>query len=43
MLQMIPAHSGPITANAFSPEGKFLATYSCQENRLSFWQVVIHI
>lgn len=36
--QMIPAHSNPITALAFSPDGKFLVSYSCGENRLSFWQ-----
>ncbi|XP_067003219.2 WD repeat-containing protein 7 isoform X2 [Anabrus simplex] len=36
--QMIAAHSASITANTFSPDGKFLATYSCSENRLSFWQ-----
>lgn len=40
--QMIPAHSAAITALAFSPEGKFLASYSCVENRLSFWQVRSH-
>lgn len=36
--QMIPAHGAPITALAFSPDGKFLVSYSCGENRLSFWQ-----
>ncbi|KAG5679319.1 hypothetical protein PVAND_008892 [Polypedilum vanderplanki] len=36
--QMIPAHSQPITALAFSPDGKYLVSYSCSENRLSFWQ-----
>ena len=36
--QMIPAHQQPITALAFSPDGKFLVSYSCPENRLSFWQ-----
>ncbi|KAJ9576412.1 hypothetical protein L9F63_006724, partial [Diploptera punctata] len=36
--QMIGAHNAAITANTFSPDGKYLATYSCNENRLSFWQ-----
>uniref|UniRef100_A0A1B6CWJ7 WD repeat-containing protein 7 n=1 Tax=Clastoptera arizonana TaxID=38151 RepID=A0A1B6CWJ7_9HEMI len=36
--QMIAAHNSPITALAFSPDGKFLVSYSCGENRLSFWQ-----
>jgi WD40 repeat protein len=35
---MIPAHAQPITALAFSPDGKYLVSYSCSENRLSFWQ-----
>ncbi|CAG9764387.1 unnamed protein product [Ceutorhynchus assimilis] len=34
----IPAHSGPVTACAFSPDGKFLVSYACSENKLSFWQ-----
>ncbi|XP_055913276.1 WD repeat-containing protein 7 [Eupeodes corollae] len=36
--QMIPAHTHQITALAFSPDGKYLVSYSCSENRLSFWQ-----
>lgn len=36
--QMIPAHQQPITALAFSPDGKYLVSYSCTENKLSFWQ-----
>ncbi|XP_055600330.1 WD repeat-containing protein 7 isoform X2 [Uranotaenia lowii] len=36
--QMIPAHTKPVTALAFSPDGKLLVSYSCAENRLSFWQ-----
>lgn len=36
--QMIPAHAKPVTALAFSPDGKYLVSYSCAENRLSFWQ-----
>ncbi|XP_060537415.1 WD repeat-containing protein 7 isoform X2 [Cylas formicarius] len=34
----IPAHSGAVTACAFSPDGKFLVSYACSENKLSFWQ-----
>lgn len=33
------AHQAPVTACAFSPEGKFLVSYSCSENKLCFWQV----
>lgn len=36
--QMIQAHSSAIIAAAFSPDGKYLVSYSCGENRLSFWQ-----
>ncbi|BES88912.1 WD repeat-containing protein 7-like [Nesidiocoris tenuis] len=36
--QTIQAHDGAITANAFSPDGKFLVSYSCTDNKLSFWQ-----
>ncbi|XP_075211701.1 WD repeat-containing protein Rbcn-3B isoform X3 [Lycorma delicatula] len=36
--QLITAHGSAITALAFSPDGKFLVSYSCGENRLSFWQ-----
>lgn len=36
--QMIPAHQKAVTALAFSPDGKYLVSYSCAENRLSFWQ-----
>jgi len=37
-VQQIPAHQAPITALAFCPDGKGLATYSANENKLSFWQ-----
>lgn len=37
--QIIAAHNAPVTANAFSPDGKSLVTYSCGENKLCFWQV----
>nr|XP_018905616.1 PREDICTED: WD repeat-containing protein 7 isoform X1 [Bemisia tabaci] len=36
--QMIAAHGAAISALAFSPDGKFLVSYSSGENRLSFWQ-----
>ncbi|KAK4313735.1 hypothetical protein Pmani_014956 [Petrolisthes manimaculis] len=36
--QMIPAHSSMVTALSFSPDGKYLASYSMAENKLSFWQ-----
>ncbi|XP_046440938.1 WD repeat-containing protein 7-like isoform X2 [Daphnia pulex] len=36
--QYIQAHNAEITACAFSPDGKNLASYSSTENRLSFWQ-----
>ncbi|XP_054284086.1 WD repeat-containing protein 7 isoform X2 [Macrosteles quadrilineatus] len=36
--QLITAHGTSITALAFSPDGKVLVSYSCGENRLSFWQ-----
>ncbi|XP_008476865.1 WD repeat-containing protein 7-like [Diaphorina citri] len=35
---MIPAHNSAISALAFSPDGKSLVSYSCGENKLSFWQ-----
>lgn len=37
--QTVPAHTSSVTALAFSPEGKFLVSYSCTENKLCFWQV----
>lgn len=36
--QLLSAHSAPLSACAFSTDGKFLVTYSCNENKLSFWQ-----
>ena len=38
-LQVLPAHKGAVTAVAFSPDGKFLASYGINDNKLSFWQV----
>lgn len=37
--QLIPAHDSPITALAFSPEGKVLASFSFKDKRISFYQV----
>ena len=34
----INAHGSPVTAAAFSPDGKFLVSYACGENKLCFWQ-----
>ncbi|XP_051158391.1 WD repeat-containing protein 7 isoform X1 [Leptopilina boulardi] len=36
--QTVSAHQAPVTALAFSPDGKFLVSYSCSENKLCFWQ-----
>lgn len=35
--QIIPAHGAAVTACCFSPDGKYLATYSAGENKISFW------
>lgn len=34
----IHAHSSAVTACAFSPDGKYLVSYACGENKLCFWQ-----
>nr|XP_023030249.1 WD repeat-containing protein 7 isoform X5 [Leptinotarsa decemlineata] len=34
----IKAHGSGVTALAFSPDGKFLVSYACVENKLNFWQ-----
>ncbi|XP_037873541.1 WD repeat-containing protein 7 isoform X1 [Bombyx mori] len=36
--QSLAAHSGPVTACAFSPDGRYLVSYATTDNRLSFWQ-----
>nr|KAF6331322.1 WD repeat domain 7 [Myotis myotis] len=37
--QTIHGHKGPITAVAFAPDGRYLATYSNTDSHISFWQV----
>lgn len=34
----LQAHTTAITAASFSPDGKFLVSYACGENKLSYWQ-----
>uniref|UniRef100_A0A9J8DMF3 WD repeat domain 7 n=1 Tax=Cyprinus carpio carpio TaxID=630221 RepID=A0A9J8DMF3_CYPCA len=35
----IHGHKGPITAVSFSPDGRYLATYSNADSHISFWQM----
>ncbi|XP_076019795.1 WD repeat-containing protein 7 [Genypterus blacodes] len=37
--QNIHGHKGPITAVAFAPDGRYLATYSNADSHISFWQM----
>ncbi|XDA88707.1 hypothetical protein R6Z07F_018350 [Ovis aries] len=37
--QTIHGHKGPITAVAFAPDGRYLATYSNTDSHISFWQM----
>uniref|UniRef100_A0A8V5GX07 WDR72-like alpha-solenoid domain-containing protein n=1 Tax=Melopsittacus undulatus TaxID=13146 RepID=A0A8V5GX07_MELUD len=37
--QTIHGHKGPITAVAFAPDGRYLATYSNTDSHLCFWQM----
>ena len=36
--QMINAHQGRVTALAFGPDGKTLASFSASDNKMYFWQ-----
>ena len=36
---MLTAHSGTVTAVSFSPDGKYIASYSYVDGKLLFWQV----
>ena len=40
-LQILPAHKSPVTAVAFAPDAKFLASYSLKDNQLLFFQVFL--
>ena len=42
LFQTIHGHKGPITAVAFAPDGRYLATYSNTDSHISFWQVSAH-
>lgn len=35
--QLVPAHKSAVTACSFSPDGKYLASYSAGDNKLCFW------
>lgn len=41
--QLIPAHDSAITALAFSPEGKILASFSLKDKKISFYQVCVYV
>lgn len=35
--QFVPAHKSAVSACSFSPDGKYLASYSAGDNKLCFW------
>lgn len=41
--QILKAHTGPITAVAFAPDAKHLASYSAQEHKLLFWHTASNL
>lgn len=39
--QLLQAHNGPVTACAFAPDGKHLASYCANENKVNFWLTAV--
>ncbi|KAF2975449.1 hypothetical protein EK904_005038 [Melospiza melodia maxima] len=43
LVETIHGHKGPITAVAFAPDGRYLATYSNSDSHLCFWQARVYM